>query len=110
MRALVVFESAFGNTEKIARAIEEGLTSVVPTRAVEVGGAPLEIDDDVDLLVVGGPTQALSMSRPGTRRKAAEQAEHGVMSKGIGIREWLAAVRGPIPRLAVTFDTRFKKP
>jgi hypothetical protein len=77
MRALVVFESAFGNTEKIARAINEGLTSVVPTRAVEVGGAALELEGDVDLLVVGGPTHAFGMSRPGTRQQAAKQAEHG---------------------------------
>jgi hypothetical protein len=110
MRALVVFESAFGNTEKVARAIEQGLTSVVPTRAVEVGDAPLELDGDIDLLVVGGPTNAFGMSRPGTRAQAAKQATHGVVSKGIGIREWLAALRGPAPRLAAAFDTRFKKP
>jgi hypothetical protein len=110
MRALVVFESAFGNTEKIARAINEGLTSVVPTRAVEVGGAALELEGDVDLLVVGGPTHAFGMSRPGTRQQAAKQAEHGVVSNGIGIREWLESVLGPAPRLAAAFDTRFKKP
>jgi hypothetical protein len=109
MRAVVVFESAFGNTERIARAIADGLTSIVPARAVEVGGAPLEFEDDVDLIVVGGPTHALGMSRPGTRQQAAKQAEHGVVSNGIGIREWLSRVHAA-PRLAAAFDTRFKKP
>ena len=110
MRALVVFESAFGNTEKIARAIQEGLTSLVPTRAIEVGGAARDLGGDVDLLVVGGPTQAFGMSRPGTRQQAARQADDGVVSEGIGIREWLAGLNRPAPRLAAAFDTRFKKP
>src|SRR4029079_1553690 len=43
MQALVVFESAFGNTEKIARAIGEGLSLHMTSRVVEVGGVPSEI-------------------------------------------------------------------
>jgi len=108
MRALVVYESAFGNTEKVARAIQEGLTSHVPTGAVEVGGAAREFEDDVDLLVVGGPTHAFGMSRDSTRRDAAKKADREPVSKGQGIREWLAGVQGQAPRLAAAFDTRFK--
>jgi hypothetical protein len=110
MRALVVYESAFGNTEKVARAIQEGLTSHVPTGTVEVGGAAREFEDDVDLLVVGGPTHAFGMSRDSTRRDAAKKADREPVSKGQGIREWLAGVQGQAPRLAAAFDTRFKKP
>jgi hypothetical protein len=105
MRALVVFESMFGNTEKVAVAIGEGLATRMPVDVVEVGSAPTEIDAETVLLVIGGPTHAFGMSRPQTRQDAAKQAEGKVVSRS-GIREWLAAVTpsGPIP--AVAFDTR----
>ena len=74
MRALVVFESMFGNTEKIAAAIGEGLATRMPVDVVEVGIAPLDIDADTVLLVVGGPTHAFGMSRPQTRQDAVKQA------------------------------------
>jgi flavodoxin I len=55
MRALVVYDSLYGNTEQIAKAIGgaiEGEVKVV--RPGEVGPAELE---DIGLLVVGAPTQ-----------------------------------------------------
>jgi hypothetical protein len=110
MHALVVFESAFGNTQRIAQAVADGLSSHVRVDVAEVGVAPRDVREGIDLLVVGGPTQALSMSRPGTRRSAARQAQHGLVSQGDGLREWLAAVRGAPGIAAATFDTRFKKP
>ena len=57
-----------------------------------VGPASTVIGDDVDLLVVGGPTHAFGMSRPGARQTAAGQGEHGPVSAGIGLREWLDAL------------------
>ena len=59
MRALVVFESMFGNTEKIAGAVARGLQQEgVDTGLVEVRSAPRHLPADLDLLVVGGPTHA----------------------------------------------------
>jgi len=55
MRALVVYDSVYGNTEEIAKAIGgaiEGEVSVL--RAGEVGPPELE---NIGLLVVGAPTQ-----------------------------------------------------
>ncbi|HSL25245.1 MAG TPA: flavodoxin domain-containing protein [Acidimicrobiia bacterium] len=75
MPALVVFESMFGNTEAIAKAVADGLTARMAVDIVEVGVAPAVLSDDVELLVVGGPTHAFGMSRPGTRQKAAEQTQ-----------------------------------
>ena len=109
MRALVVFESAFGNTERIARAIGEGLSSRMTTSVAEVGAAPGEVGE-IDLLVVGGPTHAFSMSRVGTRESALKQANGDVVSKGIGIREWLGGASVQEQCTAAAFDTRFKKP
>jgi flavodoxin len=111
MRALVVFESAFGNTQKIARAVAEGISLHVPADTVEVGGAPTDLEGEIAILVVGGPTQAFSMSRSSTRQQAAKQAGPDMVSKGIGIREWLMRVKGIPPGTpAAAFDTRFKKP
>jgi hypothetical protein len=111
MNALVVFESMFGNTEAIARAVGEGLSSRMDTEVVEVGTAPKALGSNVALLVVGGPTHAFGMSRPGTRQRAAQQAGPRLVSKGIGLREWLSELRvEPASGSVCTFDTRVFKP
>jgi hypothetical protein len=111
MDALVVFESMFGNTEAIARAVGEGLSLRLDTEVVEVGTAPNVIGGNLGLLVVGGPTHAFGMSRPGTRRTAAQQAGPRLVSKGIGLREWLADLRvASAPGAVCAFDTRIFKP
>lgn len=110
MRALVVYESMFGNTKLIAEAIAMGLSRSLEVETVEVGHAPT-VDQEVDLVVVGGPTHAFSMSRPNTRQNAADQTEAELISKGIGIREWLAGL-GRENRVVTgaAFDTRIDKP
>lgn len=109
MPALVVFESMFGNTELIARAIAEGVSSRMPVEVVEVSAAPSEIGSEVALLVVGGPTHAFGMSRPQTREDAAKQAKGQIVSRGQGLREWLASVTCPVPVPAAAFDTHVSK-
>ena len=81
MRALVVYESMFGNTQAIADAVADGLAARVRVDAVEVGAAPTVVGDDVVLLVVGGPTHAFGMSRQATRQDAGRQAERGLVSE-----------------------------
>jgi len=55
MKALIVYDSVYGNTEKIARAIGEAITGEVKVvRAGEANPSDLE---SIDLLVVGAPTQ-----------------------------------------------------
>jgi len=108
----VVFESMFGNTQVIARAVAEGLwLQGMSVDIEEVGAAPTVIGHDVDLLVVGGPTHAFGLSRQGTRRSAAQQPGRAVVSAGMGLREWLGTVRGSSASVAAAaFDTRIKKP
>lgn len=103
MNTLVVYESMWGNSRAVAAAIAEGIDGDV--RLVDVTHAPVPLPDDVDLLVVGGPTHAFSMSRATTRRDAeGKGAETGHAARGI--REWLGFLR-PCDRLDVaTFDTR----
>lgn len=110
MRALVIFESMFGNTQQIAHAVAAGLSAHVQVDLVEVGGSG-PVDPDLDLLVIGAPTQAFGLSRVSTREGALKQAPNGIVSRGAGIREWLAGLAEDAPTVPVaTFDTRFDKP
>jgi hypothetical protein len=110
MKALVVFESIFGNTQHIAEAIAEGLRGEV--EVVEVGKARAEIAG-VDLLVVGGPTHAWGMSRAMTRSGARDQAAKAgtkPVSEGEGVRDWLARLGEPRGTVAAAaFDTAIQK-
>jgi hypothetical protein len=113
MDALVVVESVFGNTRRIAEAVAEGLGPRVHARVVDVVEAATEADAvaGADLLVVGGPTQAFGMTRPATRRSAAEQAGGGAIAAQVGLREWLETLAGAQQgRLAAVFDTRTDHP
>jgi hypothetical protein len=108
-RALIVYESMFGNTWKVAAAIRDGLGTVIDTDLVRVDRAPAEIAPEVRLLVVGGPTHTFSMSRPSTR---ADAVNHGdlVMPVDTGIREWLGTLQDrTTPTVSATFDTRVSK-
>ncbi|HEY7470019.1 MAG TPA: flavodoxin domain-containing protein [Acidimicrobiia bacterium] len=110
MRALVVYESMFGNTRLIAEAIAGGLARHMEVEVEEVSGAPEKIVG-TDLLVVGGPTHAFGMSRASSRQSAAEMIDEPVVSPGIGIREWLDRLEQPgAGVVAACFDTRIDKP
>jgi flavodoxin len=65
MNALVLYESRFGNTERIAEAVALALQEAIPTRlaAVEEVTDCVETLRGVDLLVVGGPTHSHGISQ-----------------------------------------------
>ena len=66
MTSLVVFDSYFGNTEIVARAVAEMLAAAGPVRALRVNQVELGHLDEVTLVVVGSPTRAFRPS-PGTQ-------------------------------------------
>jgi hypothetical protein len=115
MRAVVVYESMYGNTHLVADAIAAGLGDG-DVRVVPVGDASAKLVRDADLLVVGGPTHVHGMSRESTRAAAREAAEKPGSdlemdpdAEGPGLREWfddLAALGGA----AAAFDTRVDAP
>jgi hypothetical protein len=99
----------FGNTEQIAQAVADGLGASVPVEVTEVINAPADPPADISLIVVGGPTEAFSMSRRRTRTAAVQQGGRPGREE-FGLREWLAALPSPHSntRLA-TFDTKIDK-
>jgi hypothetical protein len=106
MSALVVYESSFGNTEAVARAVGDGIARHMPVRVVSVADARSEATDDETLVVVGGPTHAFGMSREGTRREAQERGGHASGAEA-GVRDWVARLPADrADRLYATFDTR----
>lgn len=56
MRAIVVYESMYGNTRHIAEAIARGIDGSGTVRVVPVSGVEAVSLANFDLVVVGGPT------------------------------------------------------
>jgi Flavodoxin len=108
--ALVVYESMFGNTQRVAEAIRDGLADDLHVDVLEVDAAPTSLGDDVSLLVVGGPTHMLGMSSAKSRLSAKEQATGPLVSHGVGLDEWLGAlvIGSPLTQGAA-FDTHTEK-
>lgn len=113
MRVLVVYESMYGNTHKIAESIASGFPSTSDTEVVSAAEARHHNSTQYDLVVVGGPTHAHGLSRRATRESAVERAakdasrEVEPSAAGIGIREWLEGL-GLTHGEAAAFDTRIK--
>jgi hypothetical protein len=112
MRAVVVYESMYGNTHLIADAIGAGLSTAFDVRVVPVSTAWPEVIADADLVVVGGPTHVHGMSRASTRKAAVEAAGKPVGglkvepdAMGPGLREWFGWL-GRYSVRAAAFDTR----
>lgn len=109
-RALVIYESMFLNTEKVAEAVVRGLRDAGWTAsAVDVRWTPSTFDD-VDLVVLGAPTHAFSLSRPSTRADAARQGASPSRVDS-GLREWLVGLprAGDRAPVVAVFDTRASK-
>lgn len=57
MKALIVYDSFYGNTEKIAKAIASALTPSGEVKVLRAGEANTSDLASLDLLIVGSPTQ-----------------------------------------------------
>jgi len=101
MRGFVVYESLFGNTARIAQAVVDGLKEHLDVELHSVAeGQLLEAGD---LLVMGGPTHAFSMSRANTRQEAVNQGAS--VDPTIGLREWLEELPEGNDTPFAAFDT-----
>lgn len=116
MRALIVYESMFGNTHLVADEIATGLGEGVEVTVTSVGGADAETVAGIDLLVVGGPTHVHGMTSSRTRAAAADQAEKDddldldPDAEGPGLRDWFDGLPEQRDLAAAAFDTRIDGP
>ena len=60
MKALVVYDSIFGNTEKVAQAVGGALGAPGDVSVLRVGDVKSELLAGVEVLIVGSPTRAFS--------------------------------------------------
>ena len=116
MRAVVVYESSYGNTHLVADAIAKGLARSGDVTVLSVDDAGPDAVAAADLLVVGGPTHAHGMSRAATRKAAVDAAmkpDSGLHldhdGVGMGVRDWIERLpEGNF--LTAAFDTRMDAP
>ena len=116
MKAVVVYESMYGNTHLVADAIAHGLMDVAEVvTVVPVERATPELLAGADFVAVGGPTHVHGMSRTSTRKAAVaalEKSEELVLdpdAPGPGLRDWFDS----LPQFSVraaAFDTRAEAP
>ena len=104
MKAIVVYESHWGNTAAIARAVAAGLGP--DARALSTAEAVAAALDDVDLIVAGAPLLGFSLPSEGMLKNLP--AEHSPTPPHLShpsMRAWLEAL--PAGRGAgAAFETR----
>ncbi len=77
MKALIVYDSVFGNTKEIALAIGNALGKEENVRVLPVGDAKGEDLARLELLIVGSPTRAFNPT------KAIMNFLNGISSEGV---------------------------
>ena len=111
MRALVVYESIYGNTRQVAEAIADGLRAGSGADVELVSVSAAAGTAGFDLVVAGGPTHMHGLSSSLSRKmavKAAEDEDAPVepgAAEGPGLRSWLSELHADGTR-AAAFDTR----
>lgn len=115
MHTLVLYESMYGNTHAIAKAIGEGARAGGEVTVIPAHQSTTELVAWADLVIVGGPTHARGMSTEASRTSATAAAAKpdgwseitlDANAEGIGVREWLEGVGDAHGKPAVAYDTR----
>jgi hypothetical protein len=108
MKAIVVYESLWGNTAAIAHAIAAGIGP--GARALSTAEATDTELAGVDLVVAGAPVHAFSLPSERTRQNAIPNPAKAQKPPDLShppLRSWLAALPKGRGRSAA-FDTRFR--
>jgi hypothetical protein len=103
MKALVVYESHWGNTETIARAIAEGIGPDAVAVPTDVAGAA--VVEDADLLVVGAPVIAFGLASEAARSRLATTEGRPPDVSHPSMRSWLGSLP-PGSACSAAFETR----
>lgn len=95
MKAVVVYESHWGNTAAIARAIAEGIGP--EARALNTDEAVGAAIADADLIVAGAPVIAFQLPSEGMRKQIAADGDNAPAPPDVShplLRSWLDALPG----------------
>ena len=113
MRAVVIYESMYGNTHLIADRIGAGLGSAgIDVTVTNVEGADADTVRAADLVVVGGPTHIHGMTSARSRGAAVDAVEKDPDlqldpdAEGPGLRDWFDGLGDAGDTKAAAFDTR----
>lgn len=107
MKALVVYESFWGNTAAIGKAIAEGLGDSAV--AVPTDEATPEMLGGVDLLVVGAPLLGFTLPTEAMRKNLSQETAKGAPAPDLGhplLRSWIAGLPVGLSGRSATFETR----
>ena len=117
MRALIVYESMFGNTHVIADRIAHGLRPGFEVTVVPVAGATAQAVAAADLIVCGGPTHVHGMSSATSRKSAVATIDKPRYpltldpdAQGPGLRDLFDHLDRNQHAAAAAFDTRIDAP
>lgn len=87
MRVMVITESAFGNTRRVAERLADGARAEgASVEVVSAVDAPAHVPEGTDLVVLAAPTHNRGLPSEASRRQAAQRGGNGV---GPGVREWI---------------------
>jgi hypothetical protein len=103
MQAIVVYESLWGNTAAIARAIAEGIGP--EAQALSTADATADVIAGADLIVAGAPVHAFSLPTESSRRNAGKTPAPDLSHPPM--RAWLQGVPAGQGRCAA-FQTAFR--
>ena len=106
MKAVVVYESLWGNTAAIARAIAEGIGPEV--RALSTAEASDAVIADADLIVAGAPVLGFRLPTDAMRQSVVTGEHNAPTAPDLShpsMRSWLDALRHGRGRSAA-FETR----
>ena len=108
MKAVVVYESIWGSTAAVARAVAEGLGPDTP--ALSTSEATPAALAGVDLVVAGAPLMAFSLPTESTRNNLGSYEAKAPRPPDLSapsMRSWLETVPRSSGRCAA-FETRFR--
>lgn len=92
MNSMVIYTSHYGNTRNIAEAIGDELRASGPTQVCSIDAAPNPLPDEIDLVVIGGPTESHGL--PEALKRYLDRLEPGALHD----------------KAAAVFDTRLNWP
>jgi flavodoxin len=88
-KAIIIYDTKFGNTEKIAKSLASGMNEQgIEVDCVKVENVQINKLTEYDLLAIGGPTHGFGMSKP--MKDFIEKLKH----------------MGPRDKKAFAFDTK----